>query len=177
MIFFKSIHNKIKGHSKMSSLSTQFFYHLIVNNVAPIMASSVTGMTSTYFSGRAAPPLPLPTAPEINDERELELLQMERMLKWMSLIFEDTFVSVDKDTPGYTEEAYKGYKKELYSIYCTIRSDYTQYQQWKQYNNGIWLLSSYRNKDTKSLAKKILADVKLFQECLKMFSMFDTLHH
>jgi hypothetical protein len=102
---------------------------------------------------------------------------MERMLKWMSLIFEDTFVSVDKDTPGYTEEAYKGYKKELYSIYCTIRSDYIQYQQWKQYNNGIWLLSSYRSKDTKSLAKKILADVKLFQECLKMFSMFDTLQH
>jgi len=161
----------------MSSLTTQFFYHLIVNNVAPIMASSVTGMTSTYFSGRAAPPLPLPVASEINDERELELLQMERMLKWMSLIFEDTFVSVDKDTPGYTEEAYKGYKKELYSIYCTIRSDYTQYQQWKQYNNGIWLLSSYRSKDTKSLAKKILADVKLFQECLKMFSMFDTLQH
>lgn len=160
----------------MSSLTTQFFYHLIVNNVAPIMASSVTGMTSTYFSGRAAPPLPAQPS-EINDERELELLQMERMLKWMSLIFEDTFVSVDKDTPGYTEETYKGYKKELYSIYRTISSDYTQYQQWKQYNNGIWLLSSYRSKDTKSLAKKILADVKLFQECLKMFSMFDTLQH
>ena len=157
----------------MSSLTTQFFYHLIVNNVAPIMASSVTGMTSSYFSGCAAPPLPQPL--EINDERELELLQMERMLKWMSLIFEDTFVSVDKDTPGYTE-AHKGYKKELYSIYRTISSDYIQYQQWKDYNNRIWLLSSYRNKDTKSLAKKILADVKLFQECLKMFSMFDTLH-
>lgn len=157
----------------MSSLTTQFFYHLIVNNVAPIMASSVTGMTSTYFSGRAAPPLPVP---EINDERELELLQMDRMIKWMSLVFEDTFITVDKDTPGY-EETHKGYKKELYSIYRTICSDYAQYQQWKHYNNGIWLLSSYRNKDTKALAKKILADVKLFQEGLKMFSMFDTLQH
>jgi len=139
------------------------------------MASSVTSMSSTYFSGRAAPPLPV--IPEINEERELELLQMDRMIKWMSLIFEDHFTTVDKDTPGQIEEIHKGYKKELYSIYRTICSDYTQYQQWKHYNNGIWLLSSYRNKDTHSLAKKIIADVKLFQECLKMFSMFDTLQH
>jgi hypothetical protein len=59
----------------------------------------------------------------------------------------------------------------------TIGSDYKQYRHWKQYNNGIWLLSSYRNKDTKALAKKILADVKLFHEGLKMFSMFDKLQN
>ena len=53
----------------------------------------------------------------------------------------------------------------------TIRSDYTQYQQWKQHNSHIWVFSSYRKKDTPALAKKILADIRLFQEGLKLFSM------
>jgi hypothetical protein len=123
--------------------------------------------------------------PEHDDERELDLLQMDRVLTWMQLIFEDTFVSVEKETPGQVQrpqahreqaqELHKGYKKELYSIYMSIRSDYSQYRQWKQYNNSIWMFSSYRNKDTKGLAKKILSDVKLFHEGLKMFSMFEKL--
>ena len=167
----------------MTSLSGQFFYHLIVNNLAPILASSATSISSSYFSNRAAPPLPTLIRPEIDDERELDLLQMDRMLIWMRLIFEDTFVSVEKETPGQPpaqaqadkQELHKGYKKELYSIYMSIRSDYSQYQQWKQYNNNIWMFSSYRNKDTKALAKKILSDVKLFHEGLKMFSMFEKL--
>ena len=166
----------------MTSLSGQFFYHLIVNNLAPILASSATSISSSYFSNRAAPPLPTMIRPEHDDERELDLLQMDRMLIWMRLIFEDTFVSVEKDTPGQAQrpqaeaqELHKGYKKELYSIYMSIRSDYSQYQQWKQYNNSIWMFSSYRNKDTKALAKKILSDVKLFHEGLKMFSMFEKL--
>jgi hypothetical protein len=91
---------------------------------------------------------------------------------------------VEKETPGQAkreqaqeqaQELHKGYKKELYSIYMSIRSDYAQYQQWKQYNNSIWMFSSYRNKNTKALAKKILSDVKLFHEGLKMFSMFEKL--
>jgi hypothetical protein len=168
----------------MTSLSGQFFYHLIVNNLAPILASSATSISSSYFSNRAAPPLPTMIRPEHDDERELDLLQMDRMLLWMRLIFEDTFVSVEKETPGQAQEQaereqaqelHKGYKKELYSIYMSIRSDYSQYQQWKQYNNSIWMFSSYRNKDTKALAKKILSDVKLFHEGLKMFSMFEKL--
>jgi len=191
----------------MTTLSGQFFYHLIVNNLAPILASSATSISSSYFSNRAAPPLPTMIRPEHDDERELDLLQMDRMLIWMRLIFEDTFVSVEKDTPGQAEreqaerpqaerpqaereqaerpqakreqeqahELHKGYKKELYSIYMSIRSDYSQYQQWKQYNNSIWMFSSYRNKNTKALAKKILSDVTLFHEGLKMFSMFEKL--
>jgi hypothetical protein len=168
----------------MTTLSGQFFYHLIVNNLAPILASSATSISSSYFSNRAAPPLPTMIRPEHDDERELDLLQMDRMLIWMRLIFEDTFVSVEKETPGQAkreqaqeqaQELHKGYKKELYSIYMSIRSDYAQYQQWKQYNNSIWMFSSYRNKNTKALAKKILSDVKLFHEGLKMFSMFEKL--
>jgi len=155
----------------MTTLVDRFFYHLVVNNIAPIMASSITSITSTYFSGSNVPSISIVKPAETDDERELDLLQMDRMLKWMSIIFEDSFVPIE--TP--VEDTHKAYKKELYNIYMTIGSDYKQYRQWKQYNNGIWLLSSYRNKDTKALAKKILADVKLFHEGLKMFSMFDKL--
>jgi len=162
----------------MTSLSGQFFYHLIVNNLAPILASSATSISSSYFSNRAAPPLPALVKSEIDDERELDLLQMDRMLKWMSLIFEDSVAP--NSTPGSPDtiqigDTHKGYKKELYSIYMTICSDFSQYQNWKKYNANIWIFSSYRNKDTKALAKKILGDVKLFHEGLKMFSMFEKL--
>ena len=153
----------------MAGITSEFMYHLVVNNIAPIMASSITGMYTSYFSGRNAP-TPTLVRSESDDERELELIQMDRMLKWMSLIFEDSVG--DTETPVDT---HKAYKKELYSIYMTIGSDFKQYEHWKKYNSTIWVFSSYRNKNTKALARKILADVKLFQEGLKMFSMFDKL--
>jgi len=155
------------------SITAEFLYHLVVNNMAPMMAASVSSMYMTYFSGRNAP-TPTLVRSDIDDERELDLLQMDRMLKWMSLIFEDSFTIVESDTPS-EEETHKAYKKELYSIYMTIGSDYKQYRHWKKYNSGVWMFSSYRNKDTKGLARKILADVKLFYEGLKMFSMFEKL--
>lgn len=158
----------------MATLTDRFFYHLIVNNIAPIMASSITSMAGTYFSGRNVTPSPMSPIVETNDERELDLLQMDRILTWMNLVFDDSFTPL---TQGDKEETHRTYKKELYNIYRTICSDYAQYRQWKQYNNGIWLLSSYRNKNTKALANKILADVKLFHEGLRMFSMFDKLQN
>jgi len=142
------------------------------------MASSVVGIYTSYFSGRNAP-TPTLVRSDIDDERELDLLQMDRMLKWMSLVFEDSFVPIEK--PGeepptpIVDDTHKAYKKELYSIYVTICSDFKQYQNWKKYNSTIWMFSSYRNKNTKGLARKILGDVKLFHEGLKMFSMFDKL--
>ena len=63
-------------------------------------------------------------------------------------------------------------QKELYNIYVTICSDHIQYQQWKKYNDSLWIFSSMRKKNTKGLARKILADIKLFKEGLEMFSMF-----
>jgi len=160
----------------MTAVGSEFLYHLVVNNIAPIMASSVAGLYTTYFSGRNAP-TPTLVRSETDDERELDLLQMERMLKWMSLIFEEKFHPVDDTPPLDNEETHKAYKKELYSIYVTIVSDFKQYQNWKQYNSNIWMFSSYRNKNTKSLARKILGDVKLFHEGLKMFSMFEKLQN
>jgi hypothetical protein len=151
----------------MTNIQTQFIYHLFVNNIVPIMANSVSSISSSYFSGRTVQP-PTIIRSEIDDERELDLLQMDRFLKWMSLIFDDSIIT---PTPGHVETQ-KAYKKELYSIYMTIGSDYKQYKHWKKYNNEIWLFSSYRCKNTKSLANKILSDIKLFNEGLKMFSMF-----
>ena len=107
----------------MAGVGSEFLYHLVINNIAPIMAASVSGLYTSYFSGRNAP-TPTLVRSEIDDERELDLLQMERMLKWMSLIFEES------STPGAkhvsTDDTHKAYKKELYSIYVTICSDFTQ---------------------------------------------------
>jgi len=149
----------------MASIGSEFMYHLVVNNIAPLLASSAMGLYTSYFSERATP-TPTLIRSDLDEERELDRLQMDRMLKWMSLIFE----CGDSDN-----ETQKAYKKELYNIYVTIGSDYRQYQNWKQYNSAIWVFSSYRNKNTKGLAQKILGDVKLFHEGLKMFSMFEKL--
>ncbi len=142
------------------------------------MASSLTGIYTSYFSGGNRP-TPTLVRSDTDDERELDQLQMDRMLKWMGLIFEDSFELIENREPSTPQppmdETHKAYKKELYSIYMTIGSDYKQYQHWKQYNSNIWMFSSYRNKNTKALAKKILADVRLFHEGLKMFSMFEKL--
>lgn len=165
----------------MATLTSEFMYHLVVNNIAPILASSVTGFYTSYFTGRNTP-TPTLIRSDIDDERELDLLQMDRMLKWMALIFEDSYtpienheITTDESTPNHTihEDTHKAYRKELYNIYMTICTDYNQYQQWKKYNSNIWVFSSYRNKNTRGLARKILADIKLFHEGLKMFSMFE----
>jgi hypothetical protein len=162
----------------MATVASEFMYHLVVNNIAPIMASSLTGIYTSYFSGGNRP-TPTLVRSDIDDERELDQLQMDRMLKWMGLIFEDSFEMIEIREPSTPQppmdDTHKAYKKELYSIYMTIGSDYKQYQHWKQYNANVWVFSSYRNKNTKALAKKILADVRLFHEGLKMFSMFEKL--
>lgn len=162
----------------MATVASEFMYHLVVNNIAPIMASSLTGIYTSYFSGGNRP-TPTLVRSDTDDERELDQLQMDRMLKWMGLIFEDSFEMIEIREPSTPQppmdDTHKAYKKELYSIYMTIGSDYKQYQHWKQYNSNIWMFSSYRNKNTKALAKKILADVRLFHEGLKMFSMFEKL--
>lgn len=93
---------------------------------------------------------------------------MDRLLKWMHIIFDSDAHSVS--TPG--QESHKEYKKELYSIYVGIVSDYKQYQQWKHYNHTLWLMSSYRKKNTKALAAKILGDIKSFHDGLQMFALF-----
>ena len=145
----------------MASLPAQVIYQFVINHLAPLLASSVAGLSSSYFSGRKDPTL---VRHDVDEERELDMLHMDRLLPWMRIMFDEPQETV-------TMEARQAYKKELYSVYITIRSDYTQYQQWKQYNSSIWVLSSYRKKNTGALAKKILADIRLFHEGLKLFSM------
>jgi len=145
----------------MASLPAQVIYQFVINHMAPLLASSVAGMSS-YFSGRKDPTL---VRHDVDEERELDMLHMDRLLPWMRIMFDEPVKETD------TIEARQAYKKELYSVYMTIRSDYTQYQQWKQYNSSVWVFSSYRKKNTAALAKKILADIRLFHEGLKLFSM------
>lgn len=102
--------------------------------------------------------------------KDLDFFQMEKLLTWMKLFFEE-----DHKEDNLEDSQKNAYKRELYNIYVGIRSDYKQYQNWKKYNNSIWILSSYRSKNTKDLSKKIVSDIQLFNEGLKMFSMLHKL--
>ena len=144
----------------MATLPSQVATHFIVTNIGPIISSI---LSSTYTSYTTPTQHPNVVRQETDDERELDLLQMERLVKWMRLIFDDS-------TPS--SETHTAYKKELSNIYVTICSDHIQYQQWKKYNDSLWIFSSMRKKNTKGLASKILSDIKLFKEGLEMFSMF-----
>ena len=107
----------------MASLPAQVIYQFVINHMAPLLASSVAGLSSSYFSRNA--PTPTLVRHDVDEERELDMLHMDRLLPWMRIMFDEPKETV-------TVEARQAYKKELYSVYMTIRSDYTQYQQWKQ---------------------------------------------
>lgn len=157
----------------MSTIPSQLLYQMVINHIAPAMLSSFSSLYTSYFSSREK--TIVHTMQEIDDERELELLQMDRLLKWMNLIFKEENGEKEEMSISSTLGKESQYKQELFSIYRTIVSDYKEYQRWKAYNKNLWMFSSYRSRDTKYLAKKILADVRLFQEGLKMFSMFERL--
>jgi hypothetical protein len=149
----------------MSTLPTQVLSQVLITNLAPWIASSVSALASSYFTPSRE--TVIRTVQEVDDEREVDLLQIDRMLKWMRLVFDATPSRI----PEGESATHSQYKQELYSIYMTICSDYKEYQRWKTYNSSLWLFSGYRKKNTKHLARKILADVRLFHEGLQMFSM------
>jgi hypothetical protein len=103
-------------------------------------------------------------------------MQINRLLKWIHLFFEQYPPSLTNDEKeDEKEDDDKGnikhqYTKELYQLYKTILSDYNQYVQWKTFNDSIWLLRTYRAKSTDEIAKKIISDVTLFNEGLTLFS-------
>ena len=147
----------------MASIPSQILYQLIMSNAAPLVVSGCNSVYSSLF-GRTQKPV-VGHIVDMDDEKELDRLQMDRLLKWMSMIF---------NTPEETPESHREYKQELYNIYCTISSDFKQYVHWKRYNSELWLMTSYRKKSTKSLATKILCDIKLFNEGLKMYSVINS---
>lgn len=113
-----------------------------------------------------------------NEISNLDHFQMDKLLKWMKLFFDENFNTTnDANDTNKEKETHKAFKKELYNIYCTINSDYSQYKQWTKYNNNIYILSSLRSKNTKDLANKINSDVELFNEGLKMYSLLFNSHH
>jgi len=156
----------------MASVPSQLAYHILLNNMGPILSSSINILCNSYLTSNKQP-MNTMIRSEIDDERELDLLQMDRLLKWMRLVFDESTPSSEPLSPR--SETQREYKKELFNIYVTIHTDYKEYQKWKKYNQSIWVLSSYRSKDTKTLSKKILSDIKLFKEGLQMYSMFEKL--
>jgi hypothetical protein len=156
----------------MASVPSQLAYHIILNNIGPIINSSINLLCNSYLNSNKQS-MHTMIRSEVDDERELDLLQMDRLLKWMRLVFDESTPSSEPLTPR--SETQHEYKKELYNIYVTLCTDYKEYQKWKKYNQSIWILSYYRSKDTKSLSKKIISDIKLFKEGLQMYSMFDKL--
>lgn len=147
----------------LPALTSDFLYGFLMKQINGMIATQFQRTCTSYLSSPSKP-----TAPVEDDERELDLLQMDRLLKWMALVFDGVSPGVDA-IEADAEETIRAYKQELFSIYRTLCSDYQQYRRWKQYNQSIWFLSSYRRQDTKALARKILSDVRLFKEGLQLW--------
>jgi len=147
-------------------MASQLLYQLATHTAVPLLSSSISRLY-TYWYTPSETSVRAETC-STNAEQELDAIHMDRLLKWMHIIFDSDAHSVS--TPG--QESHKEYKKELYSIYVGIVSDYKQYHQWKHYNRTLWLMSSYRKKNTKALAGKILGDIKSFHDGLQMFALF-----
>ena len=110
-----------------------------------------------------------------NYSNELDRMQINRLLKWIHLFFEQYPPSLNNegkkdDDNKDTKDIKHQYIKELYQLYKTILSDYNQYVQSKTFNESLWLLRTYRAKSTNDIAKKIISDVTLFNEGLSLFS-------
>ena len=147
--------------------SSELLYGFLMKQFSVILT---TQLRHVYYSS----PKYTPSVTEPDDERELDLLQMDRLLKWMELVFDDSFTPVSPSSScPETDESRRAYKQELFSIYRTLCSDYQQYCRWKKHNQSIWLFSSYRRQDTKGAARKLLSDIRLFKEGLQLFAMMD----
>ena len=69
------------------SIQSQVLYHIVVNNIGPIVSS-----TLSFLSSKKSEQTPIFYEKQIDDERELDMMQMDRMIKWISLIFNETEV-------------------------------------------------------------------------------------
>lgn len=143
------------------SLTSELLYGFLIKQVGVALTSHVHRAVVTSATMPRTPP-------SMSEEHEVEMLQMDRLLRWLALVFDGTDSTTDSPLP--TRQAYK---QELYNLYRTLCSDYRQYERWKTYNQSIWFLSSYRRYDTKTLAQKILSDVRLFREGMVLFGAMD----
>ncbi len=151
-------------------LSSELLYGFLMKQFNVMLTAHFQRMCTSYLTVYPVPSSkPTPTPAEPDEERELDLLQMDRLLKWMELVFDPTFLP----SPMVPEETHRAYKQELFSIYRTLCSDYQQYLRWKKHNQSIWLFSSYRRYDTKGIARKLLSDVRLFKEGLQIFFLME----
>ena len=139
----------------MSYFSTLNTSYQIFNLICGLITNSTVTPRFSVPVSISIPYMNQISKKEEYDIKDLDFFQMEKLLTWMKLFFEDE-TNDNKDNKDNDIQK-NAYKRELYNIYVGIVSDYKQYQNWKKYNNSIWLLSSYRSKNTKDLSKKILS--------------------
>lgn len=136
----------------MSFYVTPLIHQLVISNIASTITSYLASAIRNIFSSNERPD---------NREKELDRLQMNRLMKWMDMFFQEETTDIPIKN---------AYRQELYNIYKTIASDYKQYENWKRYNQSLWLIRTYRQKNTNWLAQKILDDLVLFHEGVNLFS-------
>jgi hypothetical protein len=131
----------------------------IANQLLNMMCTSYT-FTSAYLGSRVSN---TPKSESVSAVAALDETEMEFLLKWMKMFFESD--TVDDATE-------KAYVHELYNLYMCIKSDYAGYLNHKKYNDSLWILSAYRQRDLTALTKKIQTDIRLFHEGMKFFTYF-----
>lgn len=146
----------------------ELLYGFIAKQLSVLVTTQVQRACTSYLSRPVTSSTTAPPSADPDAEREVDLLQMDRLLKWMELVFDDSMIPETGDGSEAVKDTHRAYKQELFSIYRTLCSDYQQYRRWKQYNQSIWFFSSYRRQDTASLARKLLSDVRLFKEGLHL---------
>jgi len=101
----------------------------------------------------------------INYIKDLENQNIEQLLEWLKLFFEALF------NKEITNDE-KVYIQDMYNIFVNIKSDYSQFINIDKYNKSLWFFTSLRTKDNNPVAKKILDNIKLFNERLNLFTNF-----
>lgn len=146
------------------NMATTLFQLQLANQLVALLASSYS-FSTTYFSSSTSSSSPSSSSskPELDDL--LDETEMSYLLKWMGMLLETK--------SGGTEESPNPFRQELYNLFVTIRSDYAEYIRSRRYNQSLWLLSSFRQRNLAPLAKKIRVDVRMFHEGLTMLAHFD----
>ena len=133
---------------------TDLLYHFLVKQVGVVATQQIQRVMTR-------------PAPSQDEEKELDMLQLERWLRWLTLVFDGT------EEASQALPSRQAYKQELYHLYRSICSDWRQYERWKAHNRSLWFLAAYRQYDTKALARKLLSDVRLFREGMMLFGAMD----
>ena len=92
-------------------MASQLLYQFATHTAVPLLSSSISRLY-TYWYTPSETSVRAETC-TTNAEQELDAIHMDRLLKWMHIIFDNEH-HISDITPG--QESHKEYKKELYNI-------------------------------------------------------------